>query len=259
MSCANSVLPVYMAASPQRPGEQCLQDAQVDTTLRSSKSLVYWALQSARPSFNRTLTWMAKTGIWRQQGKWDSSHRSSQCVCGCPPISSPASFLREAGENSPPKEPVDDPRRCRAAGQHLRILPPGNGMAESTFGRRAVNDGKFVARLRDGARITPETLERVSVFLDAHGVDAPRRAARADASSCASPARPRRGPRRQRRRRASRNFRFFDNRQKYLLFVNTCSEKEVVAQPRRHGARQHPSRARRRCACSTPAWATARC
>ena len=26
-----------------------------------------------------------------------------------------------------------------------------------------------------------------------------------------------------------RNFRFFDNRQKYLLFVNTCSEKDVVA------------------------------
>jgi SAM-dependent methyltransferase len=27
----------------------------------------------------------------------------------------------------------------------------------------------------------------------------------------------------------ARNFRFFDNRQKYLLFVNTCSEKEVIA------------------------------
>ena len=27
----------------------------------------------------------------------------------------------------------------------------------------------------------------------------------------------------------SRNFRFFDNRQKYLLFVNTCSEKTVIA------------------------------
>ena len=40
-----------------------------------------------------------------------------------------------------------------------------NGIAESTFGRRAVNDGKFVARLRDGARITPETLARVSEFL----------------------------------------------------------------------------------------------
>ena len=35
--------------------------------------------------------------------------------------------------------------------------------------------------------------------------------------------------RRQARRRPEKNFRFFDNRQKYLLFVNTCSEKDVVA------------------------------
>ncbi len=48
-----------------------------------------------------------------------------------------------------------------------------NGIAESTFGRRAVNDGKFVARLRDGARITPETLDRVTVFLERHGGSAP--------------------------------------------------------------------------------------
>ena len=47
------------------------------------------------------------------------------------------------------------------------------GMAESTFGRRAVNDGKFVSRLRDGARITPETLERVSAFLSSRGIEAP--------------------------------------------------------------------------------------
>jgi hypothetical protein len=44
------------------------------------------------------------------------------------------------------------------------------GMAESTFGRRAVNDGKFVARLRDGARVTPETLNRVNQFIDKHGL-----------------------------------------------------------------------------------------
>ena len=43
------------------------------------------------------------------------------------------------------------------------------GMAESTFGRRAVNDGKFVARLRDGARVTPETLDRVNQFMVKHG------------------------------------------------------------------------------------------
>src|SRR5213080_4751751 len=52
------------------------------------------------------------------------------------------------------------------------------GMAESTFGRRAVNDGKFVARLRDGARVTPETLQRVNEFITRHGLagagDAPR-------------------------------------------------------------------------------------
>ena len=101
-----------------------------------------------------------------------------------------------------------------------------SGIAESTFGRRAVNDGKFVARLRDGARITPETLERVSSFLERHGAAAPasppelRQLIRV--AGRAAPAPPREGA-------PSRNFRFFDNRQKYLLFVNTCGEKETVA------------------------------
>jgi len=103
-----------------------------------------------------------------------------------------------------------------------------SGIAESTFGRRAVNDGKFVSRLRDGARITPETLERVSAFLARHGASAPasppelrpliRVAGPAPAARSAAEGSP------------SRNFRFFDNRQKYLLFVNTCGEKETVAQ-----------------------------
>jgi hypothetical protein len=102
------------------------------------------------------------------------------------------------------------------------------GMAESTFGRRAVNDGKFVARLRDGARVTPETLERVFNFMAKQGVAPPRaataelvhllRASPGAARAPAADAAP-----------GARDFRFFDNRQKYLLFVNTCSEKEVVA------------------------------
>jgi SAM-dependent methyltransferase len=100
-----------------------------------------------------------------------------------------------------------------------------NGVAESTFGRRVVNDGKFVARLRDGARVTPETLERVSAYLERHGVAAPgaprelrpliRLAQRPLAAAAPEP--------------VARQFRFFDNRQKYLLFVSTCGEKEVVA------------------------------
>src|SRR5512134_2424965 len=89
------------------------------------------------------------------------------------------------------------------------------GMAESTFGRLAVNDGKFVSRLRDGARITPETLERVSAFLTSQGVEAPiaprelmpllRVASVSRAET--RPANGEGGP--------SRNFRFYDNRQKY--------------------------------------------
>jgi hypothetical protein len=105
-------------------------------------------------------------------------------------------------------------------------------MAESTFGRRAVNDGKFVARLRDGARITPETLERVSDFLNTQGVTAPTSPPELMRLMRATPA-PADAASRQRpqtKDAPSRNFRFFDNRQKYLLFVNTCSEKETIAQ-----------------------------
>src|ERR1700721_3018081 len=50
-------------------------------------------------------------------------------------------------------------------------------MAESTFGRRAVNDGKLVHRLREGKRITIATLDRIQAFIAAStpgGVPPPR-------------------------------------------------------------------------------------
>src|SRR5947207_11531500 len=40
--------------------------------------------------------------------------------------------------------------------------------AESTFGRLVVNDGKLVSRLRDGARITTSTLDKVRAYLLEH-------------------------------------------------------------------------------------------
>src|SRR5258706_15332996 len=49
------------------------------------------------------------------------------------------------------------------------------GMAESTFGRLAVNDGKLVSRLRFGGRVTLNTVERVQSFIEHHQPSARRR------------------------------------------------------------------------------------
>ena len=49
------------------------------------------------------------------------------------------------------------------------------GIAESTFGKRSVNDGKFVGRLRDGKRVTTATVGRVRQFLQANGAMGPSR------------------------------------------------------------------------------------
>src|SRR5882762_3207950 len=88
-------------------------------------------------------------------------------------------------------------------------------MAESTFGRRAVNDGKLVARLREGKRITIDTLDRIQAFIAASmGAVPPPRGLQVPPE----------------KRDPHGNFRFFENRQKYLLFVHTCSEKRVIAE-----------------------------
>ena len=47
-------------------------------------------------------------------------------------------------------------------------------MAETTFGFHAVNDGKFVGRLREGAGVTVATVDRVHAYIAAE-----RRKARA--------------------------------------------------------------------------------
>ncbi len=105
-----------------------------------------------------------------------------------------------------------------------------SGLAESTFGRRAVNDGKLTARLRNGGRITTETLDRIRGFMETNRTAVARPAvierAREPRPAVTPPA-PAPTPAGQ--HDPQRNFRFFDNRQKYLLFVNTCSEKWVVA------------------------------
>ncbi len=106
------------------------------------------------------------------------------------------------------------------------------GLAESTFGRRAVNDGKLTNRLRNGGRITTDTLDRIRSFM-AENRDLPARPSFIPRASETRPTPPtvsaNTAPVRSGEPDPQRNFRFFDNRQKYLLFVNTCSEKWVVA------------------------------
>ena len=41
------------------------------------------------------------------------------------------------------------------------------GIAESTFGRQVVNDGKFVGRLRGGRGVTTTTVSRVRRYMSA--------------------------------------------------------------------------------------------
>jgi hypothetical protein len=96
-------------------------------------------------------------------------------------------------------------------------------MAESTFGRLAVNDGKLVSRLRLGGRVTTDTVDRVRSFIARE----PERPSERPVNGALVPV-PSALP--QPSGATPQNFRFYDNRQKYLLFVTTCSEKWVIAQ-----------------------------
>jgi hypothetical protein len=42
------------------------------------------------------------------------------------------------------------------------------GISHSTFGRKAVNDGSFVARVRAGANLTIKTIARVRQYMADH-------------------------------------------------------------------------------------------
>ncbi|MBZ0217736.1 MAG: hypothetical protein K8F25_14355, partial [Fimbriimonadaceae bacterium] len=123
------------------------------------------------------------------------------------------------------------------------------GIAESTFGKRAVNDGKFVGRLREGKRVTTATVVRVRNFMAAAPADAAPDSDVAEIATAGS-AGIKRAPAQQPRKASAaakaaagadvsagaepgKNktaFRFYDNRQKYLMFVNTCGEKWKVAE-----------------------------
>jgi SAM-dependent methyltransferase len=89
-------------------------------------------------------------------------------------------------------------------------------IAQTTFGRQSVNDGKLVSRLQQGGRVTLETVNRVHRFIAEKGGPSTGtlRSAIKGIEHVIDPV---------------HGFRFYDNRQKYLMFVNTTSEKQMVA------------------------------
>jgi hypothetical protein len=117
-------------------------------------------------------------------------------------------------------------------------------VAETTFGRLAINDGKLVSRLRYGGRVTAETVDRVRAFIRKppreRGLATSRRPRThkvapqigvSDMNSTAQIFQPSQVvPSESFDKNPEQNFRFYDNRQKYLMFVNTCSEKRVIAE-----------------------------
>ena len=124
-------------------------------------------------------------------------------------------------------------------------------ISKSTFGLRVVNDGKLVNRLRDGKGITLRTINRIQDFLiqqnnkDAHSViennkggnmsaakttgKSAKKAkpvkSKAKSGKAAAAAAPAAGD-----KKDNTPFRFYDNRQNYLAFINTCNEKSAISQ-----------------------------
>lgn len=57
--------------------------------------------------------------------------------------------------------------------QQIERYTKAANMAESTFGRLAVNDGKLVDSLRRGSTVTLKTLRKIQLFIANHPPVAP--------------------------------------------------------------------------------------
>ncbi|MDG1852331.1 MAG: hypothetical protein P8J44_09475 [Gammaproteobacteria bacterium] len=129
-------------------------------------------------------------------------------------------------------------------------------ISKSTFGLHVVNDGKLVNRLRDGKGITLKTITRIQDYLNknaAQGLSPQSKeknthndnnpggnimavAKKAKVKTKATKAKSsavKAKPVSEKKKKKSEDktpFRFYDNRQNYLAFINTCNEKSAISQ-----------------------------
>lgn len=121
-------------------------------------------------------------------------------------------------------------------------------ISKSTFGLRVVNDGKLVNRLKDGKGVTLKTINRIQNYLaghsgtvgntDSHNNDkgvkmSAAKSGKAKTSrkktASAKPSK-KKSTAGQENKDDNQPFRFYDNRQNYLAFINTCNEKSAISQ-----------------------------
>ena len=112
----------------------------------------------------------------------------------------------------------------------IRAFCKKHGIAETTFGRHVVNDGKFFGRISRGSWVASETAGRVHAFID-----------RAERGEVVLRGRPRRTKARANAEkmaqlisretsvRTAGSFAFHEQRQRFHVFANTTNESWVVA------------------------------
>ena len=112
----------------------------------------------------------------------------------------------------------------------MRKFCDRHGIAESTFGRHAVNDGKLISRIDGGSWIEAETEKRVRKFMD--------RVARGEIVLRGRPKRKKADANAEKMAelistesfvRTQGSFAFHEQRQRFHIFANTTNESWVVA------------------------------
>ena len=105
-------------------------------------------------------------------------------------------------------------------------------IAESTFGFLAVNDGKLCSRLRGGKDVTLATAQKIQSYISQKMSDdlASVPGKSINGQNVPIVTRPTVQSESHGASRKHRPFRFYDNRQKYLAFINTCNEKWKIAE-----------------------------
>ena len=139
-----------------------------------------------------------------------------------------------------------------------------SGLAELTFGRAAINDGKLVSRLRNGGRDhDPHLGPPAGVHGDKHAREPTRPGRWSGARDRAAPPRPGRATHRRRTRaapaRSAAQFPLLRQPPEISALRQYLQREMGGREPGRRWSSPTSIRARRPCASSTPAWATAPC